>query len=167
MPPTTWSTLTLNALRDCFTHPSIKSRLSEYVVNIRPSNKWRVITLTFCPRANWRNARGAYQVGQEGYSAPGAEESQQRRKCFLQHCTFLQHSAFFNTVYVIPKDLRFEHGGLFYPGRHLTSVRPCVLPVLQFEVTLSPLLELRSTWENGFPPLEREGHMRQMLNGRA
>jgi len=37
-------------------------------------------------------------------------------------------SAFFNTVYLLPKDLRFEHGGAKLascPGRHLTSLRLC------------------------------------------
>ena len=36
-------------------------------------------------------------------------------------------SAFFNTVHLLPKDLRFEHGGAKLascPGRHLTYVRP-------------------------------------------
>jgi len=37
-------------------------------------------------------------------------------------------STFFNTVYLLPGDLRFEHGGAKLascPGRHLTSLRPC------------------------------------------
>jgi len=37
-------------------------------------------------------------------------------------------STFFNTVDLLPKDLRFEHGGAKLascPGRHLTSLRPC------------------------------------------
>jgi len=36
-------------------------------------------------------------------------------------------SPFFNTVYVLPKDLRFEHGGAKLPScprRHLTALRP-------------------------------------------
>ena len=36
-------------------------------------------------------------------------------------------NTFFNTVYLLPKDLRFEHGGAklaSWPGRHLTSLRP-------------------------------------------
>jgi len=35
-------------------------------------------------------------------------------------------STFFNTVHLLPKDLRFEHGGAKLascPGRHLTSLR--------------------------------------------
>jgi len=38
-------------------------------------------------------------------------------------------STFFNTVYLVPEDLRFEYGGAklaFCPGHHLTSLRPCV-----------------------------------------
>jgi len=34
---------------------------------------------------------------------------------------------FFNTVYLLPKNLRFEHGGgklVSWPRRHLTSIRP-------------------------------------------
>jgi len=37
-------------------------------------------------------------------------------------------STFFNTVHLLPKDPRFEHGGaklVSCPGRHLTSSRPC------------------------------------------
>jgi len=37
-------------------------------------------------------------------------------------------SAFFNTLHLLPKDLRFEHGGAKVsscPGRHLTSLRLC------------------------------------------
>jgi len=38
-------------------------------------------------------------------------------------------STFFNTVYLLPKDVRFEHGGansLLSHGRHPTSLRPCL-----------------------------------------
>ena len=38
-------------------------------------------------------------------------------------------STFFNTVNLLPKKLRFDHGGAkldFCPGRHLTSLRPCL-----------------------------------------
>jgi len=37
-------------------------------------------------------------------------------------------STFFNTAHLLPKKLRFEHGGAKLascPGRHLTSLRPC------------------------------------------
>jgi len=37
-------------------------------------------------------------------------------------------STCFNTVHLLLKDLRFEHGGAKLascPGRHLTSLRPC------------------------------------------
>jgi len=37
-------------------------------------------------------------------------------------------STFVNTVHLLPKDLRFEHGGAKLascPGRHLTSLHPC------------------------------------------
>ena len=43
-------------------------------------------------------------------------------------------STFFNTVHLLPKDLRFEHGGAklaSFPGRHLTLIRPWALvPIL-------------------------------------
>jgi len=42
---------------------------------------------------------------------------------FQQYVT----SIFFNTTYLLPKDLRFEHGGANLascPGQHLTSLRP-------------------------------------------
>ena len=37
-------------------------------------------------------------------------------------------TTFFNTVYLLPNDLKVEHGGanlVFCPGRHLTLLRPC------------------------------------------
>jgi len=45
---------------------------------------------------------------------------------------------FFNTIHLLPKNLKFEHGGAKVascPGRHLTSLRPCCtgsLPELVF-----------------------------------
>jgi len=41
-------------------------------------------------------------------------------------------STFFNTVHLLPKDLRFEHGGAKLapcPGRCLTSLRPCAFEI--------------------------------------
>jgi len=49
----------------------------------------------------------------------GAENFQQCRK----------YATFFNTVHLLPKNLQFEHGAaklVSYPGRHKTSVRPCL-----------------------------------------
>ena len=40
-------------------------------------------------------------------------------------------STFFNTVHLLPKYLRFEHGGgklASCPGPHLTALRPCTRP---------------------------------------
>jgi len=50
------------------------------------------------------------------------------------HCGSLKSpnnvtSTFFNRVHLLPKDVRFEHGGAKLtssPGRHLTSLCPCV-----------------------------------------
>ena len=39
-------------------------------------------------------------------------------------------SMFFNTVHLLPKDIKFEHGGAKLascPGRCLTSLRPCLV----------------------------------------
>jgi len=44
-------------------------------------------------------------------------------------------STSFNTVHLLPKDLRFEHGGAKLascPGRHLTSLRPCSCPHVKY-----------------------------------
>jgi len=49
-------------------------------------------------------------------TANGAEKS---RQC---------QNTFFNKVHLLPKDLRFEHGGAKLascPGPHLNSLRPC------------------------------------------
>jgi len=42
--------------------------------------------------------------------------------------TTVSKTLFFKTVHLLPKDLRFEHGGtklVSFPRRHLTSLRPC------------------------------------------
>ena len=42
-------------------------------------------------------------------------------------------STFFNTVNLLSKELRFDHGGaklVFCPGRYLTSIRPCRCVIL-------------------------------------
>ena len=46
-------------------------------------------------------------------------------------------STFFNTVHLVPKDLRFEHGGVKLascPGRHLSSLRPWSTCSLKYEI---------------------------------
>jgi len=46
-------------------------------------------------------------------------------------------STFFNTVHLVPKDLRFEHGGVKLascPGRHLISLRPWSTCSLKYEI---------------------------------
>jgi len=56
-----------------------------------------------------------------GYNSPGAESLWWRRKV----PTMLQ--ALSSTAHLLPKDLKFEHGGAKLsscPGRHLTSLRP-------------------------------------------
>jgi len=46
---------------------------------------------------------------------------------FTSDSAILITNTFFNTANLLPKDLRFEHGGAKLascPGRHLTSLRP-------------------------------------------
>ena len=53
-------------------------------------------------------------------------------------------STFFNTVNLLPKELRFEHGGtklVFCPGRHLTSSRPCAQGPCFSRDAVGPLFE--------------------------
>jgi len=66
------------------------------------------------------NSSGAESLRGRWMTAAGAEKCQQCHK-------------YFNTIHLVPKDLRFEHGGAklaFCPGPRLTSLRPWV-PVLQ------------------------------------
>ena len=61
----------------------------------------------------------------KGHNSPGAG-SLRVAKMSQCHNLFLQHSR----SALLPKDLRFEHGGTKFvscPRRHLTSVSPCTL----------------------------------------
>jgi len=63
--------------------------------------------------------------GQRRNNSPGSE----LRRITAGHRKVPQNvtSTFFSTVHLLPKDLRFEHGGAklaSFPGRHLTSLRP-------------------------------------------
>jgi len=54
-----------------------------------------------------------------GHDPSGADHYKKYQQC---------HKHFFKTVHLLPKDLRFEHGGaklVSCPKRHLTSLRPC------------------------------------------
>jgi len=66
--------------------------------------------------------QGRNEGGQRGNNSLAAEWLRRARKS-PNNVT----STFFNTVHLLPKDLRFEHVGVkpaSWPGRHLTSVRP-------------------------------------------
>jgi len=68
------------------------------------------------------NMQGRYEGGR-GHNYPGAESLRGAPKSPNNVI-----STFFNTVHLLPKDLRFEHGSTKLascPGRHLTSLRPC------------------------------------------
>ena len=67
--------------------------------------------------------------GERGHNYPGAESLWGRRITAegAENPNSIT-SAFFNTLHLLPKDLRFEHGGAKLascPGRHLTSLRMC------------------------------------------
>jgi len=67
--------------------------------------------------------QGRNQWGQGGHNSPGAKRLRGAGKSQQYHNTF------FNTVNLLPKELRLEHGGAKLascPGRHLTSLRPCM-----------------------------------------
>ena len=67
--------------------------------------------------------QGRYEGGQGSNNSPGAELLQGAQKVPTITCTF------FNTEHLLRNDPRFEHGGsnlTSYPGRHLTSLRPCL-----------------------------------------
>jgi len=66
---------------------------------------------------------GGVTRGQWGRNAPCAES------LGVQNSLNNVASTFFNTVHLLQKDFRFEHVGTIlvsFPGRHLSSVRPCL-----------------------------------------
>jgi len=65
--------------------------------------------------------------GKEEHNSPGAESLWGRRMTAGDAEKSQHFHKYFNTVQLLPKDLRFEHGGaklVSCPGRHLTSLRP-------------------------------------------
>jgi len=116
-------------------HLSILEFLTTYWSPSRTLNQISVSTTSllfgnFChcvvrglfPRKQKTNV---HSVSSRTHNQGGNEESrgaQYRDKS--QQC----RKYFFNTVHLLPKDLRIEHRGAKFvscPGRHLTSVRPC------------------------------------------
>ena len=75
--------------------------------------------------------------GERGHNSPGAE-SLCRRRITAGDAKWLRGASkspnnvtgtFFNQVNLLPKDLRFEHGGAkfaSFPEHHLTPFRPCL-----------------------------------------
>jgi len=89
----------------------------------------------FCNGESFLGFRGV-TMGARGHDSPGAESLWGGAASILgtpksagapkipNNVT----SAFFNTVHLLPNDLKFENGGAELascPGRHLTSLRPC------------------------------------------
>jgi len=67
--------------------------------------------------------RDVTSKGQGGHNSPGAESLREAPKSPENVM-----SSFFNTVNLIAKELKFEHGGTKLascPGRHVTSLRHC------------------------------------------
>jgi len=72
--------------------------------------------------ASFESAQGRNEGVQGGGTIPGRRITAGAPKSLNNIA-----STFFNAVYLLPKDLRFEHGGaklVSCRGRHLTSVRP-------------------------------------------
>jgi len=88
--------------------------------------------------------------GAKGHSSPGTNHWGVLK--ILNNVT----STFFNTIHLLPKDLRFERGGdklASCPGRHLTSVRPCfrseciklnVITFFRFKISNEPTFSCQS-----------------------
>ena len=78
--------------------------------------------------------QGRNEGGQEGHNSPGAESlwgaeslrgAQSRWVPKAPKSPNNVTNTFFNTLHLLPKDLRFKHGGAcFFPWRHLTSLSP-------------------------------------------
>jgi len=78
---------------------------------------WQIINAARQWLLQGRNDRGA-----GGHNSPGPKSLPGRRKVQTMSEAF-----FFNAVNLLPKDLRFEHGGVKIascPGRNLTLLRP-------------------------------------------
>ena len=81
---------------------------------------WAKVTLLVV--LPWSQGRNEGEQG--GHNSPGAESKRGAPKSPNNVA-----GTFFNIVHMLPKDLRFEHGGakrISCPGRHLTSLRPCM-----------------------------------------
>ena len=84
---------------------------------------------TIEPLRTDRPLRGVTTGRQGGHNSPGAESLWGRGMTVrAPKSPNNVTSTLFNTVHLLPKDLRFEHGRgklAYCPGRHLTSFHPC------------------------------------------
>jgi len=90
-------------------------------IEVHDARTWKFVYFRKIFRFLLNNTRDVTR-GERGHNPPGAESMLGTKK--LQHC----HKHFFKTVHLLPKDLRFEHGGaklVSCPRRHLTTLHPC------------------------------------------
>jgi len=90
-----------------------------YVMHARRSFIWKTQTFSKDKDSVLSTSVGpvALRRGAKGEQFPGAKSSNKFT------------STFFSTVHLLPKELRFKHGGAKLascPGRYPTSLRPCV-----------------------------------------
>jgi len=81
-----------------------------------------------CSSFRWRQGRN--EKGQGEHNLPGLNHYRGAKSPRgASKGTNSVTGTFLNTVHLLPKDFRFEHGGAKLascPGRHLTSLRPWV-----------------------------------------
>jgi len=97
--------------------------------------------------------RGVTRGEQGGHNSPSAESLWRAPKSPNNI-----KSNFFNTVQLLPKDLRFKHGVAdlaSWPGRHLTSLRPCLYMKTTQKIRARPLHLLGSSWQRLVAVLDR------------
>jgi len=74
-------------------------------------------------------------------------------------------STFFNTIHMLPKELRFEHGSAQLascPGRHVTSLCPCLFLAVIQSTTVTFLTIMQSTIIYPCTPEKQTGSRKKM-----
>ena len=125
--------------RDTHLHPTHNSSVHRTTTKVRHSGQmtdgmqsgWRTLRDSELSSLTSVPARGVTR-GERGHNSPGVESLCRRRITaggaeWLRRKSQKCHKYFFNTVNLIPKEVRFEFGSAklaSWPGRHLTLLRP-------------------------------------------
>ena len=106
----------------CKIHAVLRSKIADvHGIEVHDGGTWKFVYFRNIFQFLLNNTRDVTR-------GEGGTISQARNHCWGPKGHNNVICTFFKTVHLLPKDLRFEHGGaklVSCPKRHLTSLRPC------------------------------------------